>query len=139
MGRKGMVRKMTGHFEIIEKEIDIWEMEIQESYRDRDRVYRISLKTNEGPISYKPYRLVNEKKVIQGFKVKLKRKELLTVDELPLKLWELKDRMEKGICKVKLNYCLWIKEIDGKEIPIRFLREEQIEKMEFMEMEEKVN
>ena len=136
-----MVRKMTEGFEFVEgKILDVNEIEVEKSYRDEDRVFRVLLRTNDGVISYKPFRFVNEEKEIHGFKVKQRRKELLIMEELPRVLWEMKDRLKSGagICKVKLSYFLWNKEVDGKVIPIRFFREKQVNEMEFVEMEEKV-
>ena len=36
------------------------------------------------------------------------------------------------------SHFLWKKEVDGQIIPIRFMREKQINKIEFVEVEEKV-
>ena len=142
MGRREMVRKMTeNEFEFISKKIvDVHEIEVQKAFRDPEKVRRILLKTNEGNISYRPFRYVDEKKEIHGFNVRQRKQEMLTIEELPKVLWELKDKLKSGagLCKVKLSYFLWNKEVDGQIIPIRFMKEKQVNEVEFVELEEKV-
>ena len=105
-----------------------------------DRVARVVFVTNEGNISFKPFRYVEEKKEMHGFTVKQKKQELLIMEELPRILWELKDRLKSGagLCKVKWSYFLWNKEIDGQIMPIRFVKEKQINEIEFINIEEKI-
>ena len=135
-----MVRKMTEGFEFVEdKVVDVNELEIQKSFKERDKVFRVLLRTNDGVITYKPFRKVDEEKEVHGFKVKQRKHELLTIEELPRILWELKEKLQTGVCKVKMNYFLWKKEVDEQIIPIRFMREKQINEIEFEEMEERVN
>jgi len=130
---------MTEGFEFVkEKTVDVYELEVQKSFREADRILRVSLKTSEGNISYRPSRYVDECREIHGFKVRQKKQELLTIEELPKMLWELKERLQQGLCRVKLSYFLWNKEVDGKVNPIRFMKEKQINEMEFVEIEEKV-
>ena len=123
---------------IKEKIVDVSELEIQKSYNEPDKVARIKLITNVGNITFKPFRYINESKMINGFKVKQRKRELLTITELPKNIWDLNEKLKKGLCKVKLSYFLWNKDVDGKVMVIRFMKEKHVNEMEFLEMEEKV-
>ena len=129
-----MVRKMSEVKEIKNKEMDAYELEIEESRNEEGKIHRIVFKTNIGNISYRPYKYELKEVVYDGCKVNRRRKVLLGMDELSPMLWKLNRELQTGITKIKLSYFLWKKD----DRIIRFLREKQIEEMEFMEVEEKV-
>jgi hypothetical protein len=134
-----MVRKMTetkDEIREVNQVMDVYELEIESSIKEPGKVHRIILKTNIGSISYRPYKFEFENTYVDGNKVKQRKKARLMMSELSPMLWKLNKKLQKGICKIKLRYFCWKKE--GREKPILFVREKQIEEMEFKEMEEKI-
>lgn len=133
-----MERKMTETEYVKEKVIDIHELELQKSPQDIERISRVVFKTNEGFITYRPFLYVNELREINGFKVSQRKKESMAIGELPRKLWQLNEKLQAGMCRAKLSYFLWSKKVDNHVMPIRFMKEKQVNEMEFLDIEEKV-
>jgi len=117
-----------------DKELDVQELELESDHGPFGRIVQVLLKTNEGPITYKPYKMVDQFGKVNGFNMKWKKQDLLEITELPEVLWELNSRLQRGICKVRLSYFVWVD--DGAQS--RFLKDKQLEEMEFIAIEEKV-
>lgn len=115
--------------------MDVFELEIEPSIKEPGKVHRIIFRTNIGNISYRPYKFEFENIYVDGSKVKQRKKARLMMSELSPMLWKLNKKLQAGICKIKLRYFFWKK--DDNEEPILFVKEKQIEEMEFREMEEK--
>lgn len=135
MEEKGTVRKMT-EIKEVDQVMDVFELEIEPSIKEPGKVHRIVFKTNIGNISYKPYKFEFENIYVDGSRIKQRKKALLMMSELSPMLWKLNKKLQTRICKIKLRYFCWKKE--DREKPILFVREKQIEELEFREMEEKV-
>ena len=133
-----MVRKMTEIKYVKEVEVDVHDIEIEKSWRDSRLVERVVFKTNIGNITFKPGKSIEKHSSSQGFTIKRRERQLVSIEELPRKLWDLNMKLQKGMCKIKLSYFLWQKIVDEKIIPIRFLRDNQVKIIQFLGIEEKV-
>ena len=118
-----------------DKELDVHELEIESDHGPYGRVVQVLLKTNEGPITYKPHKMVEQFGRANGFNMRWKKKDLIEIGELPEILCKLNRKLQSGICKVKLSYFAWI---DDDEAQSKYLREKQVKEMEFIDIEEKV-
>ena len=58
------------------KILDVNEIEIEIFSGDSGKIARIKLKTNEGVISYKPYKELDELSNVQGYKIRKRKREL---------------------------------------------------------------
>ena len=118
-----------------DKELDVQELELESDHGPYGRIVQVLLKTNEGPITYKPYKMVDQFGKLNGFNMKWKKQDLLEINELPEILWELNSRLQRGICKVRLSYFVWV---DNGKSESSFFRNKQVDEMEFVDIEEKV-
>ena len=117
--------------------LDVHELELQNDQGKYDKIRRVLLKTNMGAIVYKPYRLVDDTGQVSGFKCTWRKKEPLDLSELPPMLWELNKRLETGVVKIRITYCVITDgdEEDGKET--LFMRMKHVNEMEFLDLEER--
>jgi hypothetical protein len=127
-------------FEYVEgKRVDVNEVEIEMLPNDSSKIARIKLKTNEGIISFKPYREIEELSQVQGYKLRKKKQELLNLSEMPLQIHQINEAVKKqGLCKVKLFYTIWKKMVDNNLQVYRYMRNNDIEKLQILEMDEKI-
>ncbi len=131
---------MVDEFEYVEnRELDISEIELESDRSQTDKIRRVVLQTNEGRITYKPRRMVEEKRKAQGFTVKGEVQEMLNINEIPNIFWDVNEALKKmGLCKVRISYTLWNKEVDGQVQSYRFMRDGDLDKLEIISIEEKV-
>ncbi len=121
------------------KIIDVSEVEVQVLPNDSEKISRIRLKTNEGFISFKPFREFDELRQVNGYKTRIRKRELLSMTDMPLKIYELNEAIGKrGMCKVKAFYTLWRKMVDNHLEIYRFMRDRDVDKLEILPVDEKV-
>lgn len=118
--------------------VDVHELEIELNQGVYGPVRRVVLKSNLGPISYKPYRTTAEQGAVSGFNCKWPKREMLDLSELPPMLWELNNKLRTGICKLRIDYCVLTNgdEDDGRET--LFMKKRQVDGMVFLNIEERV-
>ena len=117
--------------------VDVHELEIELNQGVYGPVRRVVLKTNVGPISYEPYRTIDERGDVNGFVCKWPRRELLDLGELPPMLWELNNRLKVGgILKLRIDYCIVTNGEDDSGKEMHFMKKKHVDGMEFLDIDE---
>jgi len=102
--------------EINEKIVDITKIQLDKG--EDNAISRIKFIYDDGYISWKP--TIEKTSKIDGFEQVTKEK--MTMELIPLKLRDIAKKInENEVCKVKVQYLIFNKDVDGEPKTYRFL------------------